>query len=68
MLNPKQAAKYLNLSPRTLEAWRQQGKGPEYVYQMHGYRRVVRYSEEALKKFLTTDNSGAIITPLTDER
>jgi excisionase family DNA binding protein len=27
----RQAARYLNLSPRTLQAWRRKGDGPRYL-------------------------------------
>ena len=30
-VNEKEAAKMLQVSPRTLQMWRQQGRGPSYV-------------------------------------
>lgn len=43
-LDTKQAAEILNLSPRTLERWRIEGKGPEY----RKFGKRVTYSQAAL--------------------
>ena len=49
LLNEQQAAAILGLSRRTLQAWRQQKKGP-------GYRRIgeraVRYELESIQQFI----------------
>ena len=43
-LNTKQAAQFLNISHRTLERWRVEGKGPDY----RKFGKRVTYSQEAL--------------------
>jgi excisionase family DNA binding protein len=48
-LTPQQAADYLAVSPRTLEAWRINGGGPTY----HRLTpRAVRYRREELDSWL----------------
>jgi excisionase family DNA binding protein len=42
------AAEYLNLKKNTLEIWRVQGNGPEYIK----LGRLVRYSLDALDAYL----------------
>jgi predicted site-specific integrase-resolvase len=49
LLNPREAARVLGVSPRTLEAWRALGKGPTYF---RVSRRVIRYSHATIKRFL----------------
>ena len=43
-----QAATYLNVSRRTLQAWRQRGGGPEYI-KLGG---AVRYDRAALDRYI----------------
>jgi len=43
-LNTEQAATILNISPRTLERWRIEGKGPDY----RKFGKRVTYSEPSL--------------------
>ena len=44
----KEAAAYLNVSPRTLQAWRLRGGGPAYVK----LGNAVRYDRAALDRFI----------------
>ncbi len=44
----KYTAKYLGLSPRTLQCWRLQGTGPNYIKM----GRSVRYSLSDCKEFI----------------
>jgi len=46
-LNENQAAEFLGLSTRTLQAWRVRGSGPEYVK----IGRAVRYQRRQLVEF-----------------
>ena len=46
--NPEQAAIGLNTTPRTLESWRLNGTGPEFI-SLGG--RMVRYKGDKLLKF-----------------
>jgi len=48
VVDTKQAARYLGLSPNTLEAWRSRGGGPRYVK----YPRAVRYRVTDLDAFM----------------
>ncbi len=49
LLTAKEAARYLNYSPRTLESWRQTGLGPVYIA---GSSRSIRYRKSALDQWL----------------
>lgn len=49
LLTTKEAAAQLGVSPRTLQAWRYEGKGPDYLRFSH---KNVRYSQEALNQWL----------------
>jgi len=44
----RQAAAYLNVSHRTLQAWRLRGGGPEYVK----LGAAIRYDRDALDRFI----------------
>ena len=44
----RDAAAYLNVSQRTLQAWRLRGGGPEYV-KLGG---AIRYDRDALDRFI----------------
>lgn len=48
LLNQQQAARFLGLSPRTLEAWRLSGKPPRFLK----LGAAVRYRMEDLEKWL----------------
>lgn len=48
VLTEVEAAKYLNISPRTLQKWRQVGGGPTY----RALGRLVRYRHADLDAFL----------------
>jgi predicted site-specific integrase-resolvase len=48
LLCEKTVAAKLNLSPRTLQAWRGQGRGPAYVK----LGRAVRYQLEHIERFM----------------
>jgi excisionase family DNA binding protein len=45
-----EAANRLSVAVSTLEAWRVRGGGPEFIK----LGKAVRYSDEALEKFLTS--------------
>jgi excisionase family DNA binding protein len=47
MLRESEAADYLGVVRKTLQAWRSQGKGPKYVRM----GRSIRYPEDALIEF-----------------
>jgi len=51
LLNEKQAAMFLGLKPRTLQAWRWSGGGPKYVRLS---ARAVRYRQSDLDAFVDT--------------
>lgn len=61
-LNPQQAAEYLGVQPRTLEAWRHRGGGPRYALISN---RLCRYSVADLDDFMhsrirtSTGDTGA---------
>ena len=48
LLGEKTVAAKLNLSPRTLQAWRGQGRGPAYVT----LGRAIRYRLEDIERFI----------------
>ncbi len=48
MLTPKQVAEMLGITPRTLDNWRAEKKGPPY-YKVEGF---IRYNEEEIMKWL----------------
>lgn len=54
LYSTKSAADYLNLSPRTLEKWRCQGKGPKYLA-----GKKVKYRESDLDAYL----ESLVVTP-----
>ena len=49
LLSEKQAADFLQLTPRALQAWRTRGGGPSYLRIGH---RTVRYLRADLEDFL----------------
>jgi len=49
LLRQAEVARILNLSPRTLEAWRHRGGGPRYILLTP---RCVRYRESDLNLFI----------------
>ena len=55
MLNTKEAAKYLGLSPYTLERWRYLVKGPRFI-RVGG--KAVRYRQSALDAFIAEGENG----------
>ena len=48
LLTTKQAAEYLNISPKTLEKYRYEGGGPHYIKK----GRLVRYTLIDLEKWI----------------
>lgn len=50
LLTTRQAATYLNLSPRALEAWRLKGRGPRHV---RISARAVRYRPADLEEWIS---------------
>ena len=53
LLNEKQAAEFLGLTPRVMQAWRTRGGGPVYVRLSH---RCVRYRPEDLEAFVAENS------------
>jgi DNA-binding transcriptional MerR regulator len=51
LLDVDAAAKQLKISPRTLERWRLEGRGPDFV--RVGKRRL--YTPEALREFIAAN-------------
>ena len=51
LLDTIRAARYLNLSPRTLEKRRCNGEGPPYIFIS---RRCVRYRQEDLDNWIAS--------------
>ena len=49
LLNTKEAAKYLNLQPCTLEKWRSQKRGPKAI---RLGTKAIRYRKSALDTFI----------------
>jgi predicted DNA-binding transcriptional regulator AlpA len=49
LMGQSTAAEFLGLSPRTLERWRLEGRGPKYLKLGP---RAVRYSLASLREFL----------------
>lgn len=62
LLDTRAAARYLGVSPRTIERWRITGDGPEYVLHTP---RCVRYRPTVLREWVamrsrrSTSDSGA---------
>ena len=52
LLNQSEAARLLNVSPRTLEGWRLRGGGPLYSALGGGKRGRIRYRPSALDDWL----------------
>lgn len=50
-LREKEAAAMLGVSPKTLQAWRWKGTGPEYMKLGEGRGAAIRYEPEALEVF-----------------
>jgi hypothetical protein len=50
-LDTVQAAAYLALSRKSLEAWRARGQGPVYC-KLHGLRGLIRYRRVDLDRFM----------------
>ena len=57
LLTAKESAHLLSVSERTLEAWRQSGKGPPWI-KLTGAGRSVRYQLEGLKQWID-EQTGA---------
>lgn len=51
LLTEQEAAPLLAVSVRTLQKWRQKGKGPEYRKLGEGKRALVRYTRAALDAY-----------------
>ena len=55
LMSTEEAATHLNMSRRTLEQWRMQDEGPEYLK----IGRTVRYSRTTLDLYV----QAAVVTP-----
>ncbi len=51
LLTENQVADYLNLSPRSLQAWRYRGGGPPFIAIS---RRAVRYRKDDLDQWVSS--------------
>lgn len=51
LLTPRQAAEYLRVKIRTLQAWRHAGNGPEFIRLPTGH---VRYEKGSLRRWAYT--------------
>ena len=49
--NTKEVAKYMKISPRTIERWRTEGQGPEY----HKVGRKVIYNVSDINAYLASN-------------
>jgi excisionase family DNA binding protein len=58
LLTNAEVARILGITPRTLENWRQQGRGPEYLKD----GKVVRYERAAVERYIAsmTITPGAV--------
>ncbi len=54
-----EAAVFLNVSTKTLQAWRWRNQGPRYYKLGKGKRGAIRYSQEELKNFLQQSEMNA---------
>ena len=54
LLNERQVASMLGMSPRTLQGWRVLGKGPGWVK----IGALVRYTPEAIEDFLSESSQS----------
>jgi len=59
LLNQREAADYLGVSPSGLNKWRMRGGGPRYVKPSPGPRGRVRYRESDLVAFVNAKTKGA---------
>lgn len=59
-MDTRAAAKYLNLSPHTLDRWRWSGDGPKYVK----FGRSVRYRIQDLAAFVEESLRGNTSEPV----
>ena len=57
LLDTEEAARYLTLSPRTLEKWRKEGSGGPAFVKMG--RRTVRYLVSALDSYIATSAASS---------
>lgn len=52
LIDQKAAAKTLGVTPHTMERWRYEGVGPEYIKIGSGRRGIVRYDVRVLLAFI----------------
>lgn len=58
LMTAKQMAEYLQVSPRTLDAWRYRGGGPPWI-KLRGTQGGVRYDSDELKRWLESQTRYA---------
>ena len=58
-LDTREAAKFLRLSPRTLERMRVEGAGPKFLKAGRGIRAKVLYREEDLRSWVEAITYGS---------
>lgn len=61
LLDTKEAAKYLRLSPRTLEDYRIKGGGPIFIRLGLGRRAPVLYDLHDLNEWLLRQKRGSVV-------
>ena len=54
VMTTKQAAEYLQISERTLQRWRDEGRGPKYI---QPEPKVIRYRESDITAWLEQDDT-----------
>jgi predicted DNA-binding transcriptional regulator AlpA len=52
LLNDKEAAAWLGMSPSTLRSWRCRGIGPAYIKFGSGKKAAVRYDQQDLEQYI----------------
>lgn len=60
IMTEKQAANFLSLTPRTLQAWRYRGDGPQFI---RISRRCIRYRRCDLDQWLEQRLTGSTSEP-----
>lgn len=64
LLDQKEAADFLGVTPSGLNKWRMRGAGPRYIKLSPGPRGRVRYRESDLQAFVESRLKGADAQPV----
>jgi predicted site-specific integrase-resolvase len=62
MMTVEQVAEVIQVRPRTLYAWRQEGGGPPFVRLGEGRGSSIRYPREGLRKYLSDRTKSLEVT------